>query len=80
VTGKEGRFVLITELATGDTRRLACRCKPSGIQPLSVSGLYLLTDVTGGIAWLLDTAGDGRVLFIPPEIAASRTASEAYAE
>jgi hypothetical protein len=80
VAGREARFVLIADLLTGDTRRLACRCKPSSVQPLSVSGLYLLSDVTGGIAWLLDTGGDGRILFIPPEIAASRTASEAYAE
>lgn len=75
------RSVTVFNIETGERRSIASRFKPSAVQPLWLAGLYLLTDVSGGIAWMLDsTRAEPRILFIPPEIAYYSSSSETNAE
>ena len=58
-----GAAVAAVDVASGDRADVACDCRPSGLTRMGTA--YRLNEFGSGPLWLLDTAADPRIVFVP---------------
>jgi hypothetical protein len=62
--------VLVLALEGGEPARLACRCRPTALHRLAGGSLFQLNEAGNEPVWLLETAGQPRLWFVPRPLAA----------
>jgi hypothetical protein len=62
--------VLVLVLEGGEPARLACRCRPTALHRLAGGSLFQLNEAGNEPVWLLETAGQPRLWFVPRPLAA----------
>jgi hypothetical protein len=63
VASATGRAVTTIQVATGDRSALACDCAPSALIPMG--SVFRLNELGSEPLWLLDTASERRLVFVP---------------
>lgn len=63
VASATGRAVTTIQVATGDRSALACDCAPAALIPMG--SLFRLTELSSEPLWLLDTASERGLVFVP---------------
>ena len=66
VSSATGRAVTTIQVATGDRSALACDCTPSALVPMG--SVYRLNELGTEPLWLLDTASDRGLIFVPAPV------------
>lgn len=61
----EGGNLIVWDRASEEPRQIACNCDGKQLTRFGRPGLYRLNDAGDGPVWLLDTADETRILFIP---------------
>jgi hypothetical protein len=67
VASASGRSVTTLDVATGDRASTACDCAPAALIPMGP--VFRLNELGSEPLWLLDTASDRGLLFVPPPAA-----------
>lgn len=63
VASATGRAVTTIQVAAGERSALACDCSPAALIPMG--SVFRLTELNSQPLWLLDTASEPRLVFIP---------------
>jgi hypothetical protein len=63
VASATGKAVTTIQVASGDSSALACNCTPSALIPMGA--VFRLNELGSGPLWLLDTASDRGLVFVP---------------
>ena len=63
VASATGRAVTTIQVATGDRSALACDCSPSAL--IRMGSVFRLNELGSEPLWLLDTASDRGLIFVP---------------
>jgi hypothetical protein len=66
VASATGRAVTTIQVATGERSALACDCAPAALIPMG--SVFRLTELGSEPLWLLDTASDRGLVFVPAPI------------
>jgi hypothetical protein len=61
--------ILVYSLDAGELARLSCQCRPTGFHQLSGDSLFRLNETGNEPIWLLDTAAQPRLWFVPKPVA-----------
>ena len=66
VASATGRAVTTIQVATGDRSALACDCAPAALIPMG--SVFRLTELGSEPLWLLDTASERELVFVPAPV------------